>query len=176
MGHPLSSAPLSVCLSLWVGLLFFLSSVGAAWFPPPLGGVAFPISFPVGLPSFPSSGWSCFFAFPLLLSWRAPNARKNIDDLNPNAKQEDQEGRKADPDPKKQGQPPKTKKEGPPQPSGVVLLFLVSIFLIHGAVLDILQKKTRQPKFLIFLRIKKKRRMFISQVKGKRKTWAKWKK
>ena len=87
----LFTSPLSWCClpspPLGVVLLSFPSSVGwccllhsilvvlrspslqlgpAFLSPPPLGGVAFPISFQVVLPSFSSSGWGCF---PLLFGW-----------------------------------------------------------------------------------------------------------
>ena len=46
---------------LWVGLLFpRLLLGGAAWFPPPLGGVAFLLSFGVELLSFRSFEWAAF--------------------------------------------------------------------------------------------------------------------
>ena len=60
-----------VVLPSFVGLRFpSLRLCGAAWSPPPLGGVAFPISFSLLLPSFPSPlggttyppssvGWCC---------------------------------------------------------------------------------------------------------------------
>ena len=163
--------------------LLLLYSSPFAWrcFPfPPLGSGAFPISFQVVLPSFPSSRRRYFFSPPLLLGGARPQPQRHTGRSTRPKKRRSNPRPRRKAKPETQGQPPRPRRKGHHEQLTPTLwggaAFLLSSFLVRDAVLDIFTKENVTAKISDFPKIKEKRRMFISKVKGKKKTLAEWKK